>query len=305
KGQVVGVGATCPPGGAHAEVVALAQAGQRACGGIAVVTLEPCHHAGRTGPCTSALIDAGVTEVHFAVSDPNPVASGGANALADKGIKVTSGIAQERVSKGPLREWLHRQRTGRAYFTWKFAASLDGRSAAQDGTSKWITGTAAREHVHARRATVDAIIVGTGTVLTDNPHLTARLPDGTLAAHQPVRVLVGNRDVPTNYKIFDDAAETIHLRTNNLSNVVAALTDYPDVLIEGGPILAGAFMQKGLIDRVQAYLAPVLLGSGPAALGFSGVATIAQALRYERESVEYLGEDIVLTLALQALSGGN
>ncbi|RDI21828.1 bifunctional diaminohydroxyphosphoribosylaminopyrimidine deaminase/5-amino-6-(5-phosphoribosylamino)uracil reductase RibD [Rhodococcus sp. AG1013] len=296
SGAVVGIGATRPPGGAHAEVVALAEAGQRARGGTAVVTLEPCNHQGRTGPCSQALIDAGVAAVHYAVSDPNPAAAGGAQRLREAGVTVSAGLSADDVEHGPLRAWLHRQRHGRPHVTWKFAATLDGRSAAADGTSQWITGPEARARVHADRARLDAIVVGTGTVLADDPWLTARLPDGSLAPHQPLRVVVGTREIPPTAKVLDDAAPTLVLRTHDVDDVLVALADQDDVLIEGGPRLAGAFLAAGRVDRVQAYLAPVVLGAGSHAVEDAGVHTIAEALRFRRESVETIGDDLLLNL---------
>ncbi|MFC4604774.1 bifunctional diaminohydroxyphosphoribosylaminopyrimidine deaminase/5-amino-6-(5-phosphoribosylamino)uracil reductase RibD [Rhodococcus kronopolitis] len=295
-GVVVGVGATAPVGGPHAEVMALRAAGSRARGGTAVVTLEPCNHTGRTGPCAGALLEAGVARVVYAVADPNPTASGGADTLRAAGVEVVPLTGTELVERGPLRAWLHRQRTGRAHVTWKFAASLDGRSAAADGTSQWITGPAARARVHAERAKLDAIVVGTGTVLADDPWLTARNPDGSLAARQPLRVVVGEREIPSNSRVLDDAAPTLVLRTRDPHEVLAALSDHPDVLLEGGPHLAGAFLAAGLVDRVLAFLSPVLLGAGTSAVEDAGVGTIGQALRFHRESVETVGDDLLLSL---------
>jgi diaminohydroxyphosphoribosylaminopyrimidine deaminase/5-amino-6-(5-phosphoribosylamino)uracil reductase len=292
-GELVGTGATAPPGGPHAEVVALAQAGERARGGTAVTTLEPCNHTGRTGPCSVALVAAGIAHVHHAAADPNPQAAGGAAHLRAAGVTTsTTGTDPE-----PLRAWLHRQRTGRPHVTWKLAATLDGRTAAADGTSRWITGPQARAQVHAERARVDAVVVGTGTALADDPALTARAPDGTLAGHQPLRVVVGHRPLPAGARLLDDTAVTLLLDTHDPHAVLAALTDYPDVLLEGGATLAGAFAAAGLLDRVVAYVAPVLLGAGPAALGDAGVGTIAQALRFEVESVERVGADVRIVLA--------
>ncbi|GAA4472840.1 bifunctional diaminohydroxyphosphoribosylaminopyrimidine deaminase/5-amino-6-(5-phosphoribosylamino)uracil reductase RibD [Rhodococcus olei] len=295
-GAIAGIGATSPVGGPHAEVLALRAAGPRARGGTAVVTLEPCNHVGRTGPCALALLEAGIARVVYAVGDPNPSAAGGAETLRTAGVDVVAGVGADLVERGPLRAWLHRQRAGRAHVTWKFAASLDGRSAAADGTSQWITGPEARARVHAERAKLDAIVVGTGTVLADDPWLTARRPDGTLAARQPLRVVVGEREIPASARILDDAAETLVLRTRDPHEVVAALADRPDVLLEGGPRLAGAFLAAGLIDRVQAFLSPVLLGAGAAAVEDAGVGTIADALRFERESVDTVGPDLLLNL---------
>ncbi|MGW5153537.1 bifunctional diaminohydroxyphosphoribosylaminopyrimidine deaminase/5-amino-6-(5-phosphoribosylamino)uracil reductase RibD [Rhodococcus koreensis] len=295
-GRIAGVGMTQPPGGPHAEVVALREAGDAARGGTAVVTLEPCNHHGRTGPCSRALLDAGVVAVHYAVGDPNPEAAGGAETLVSAGVEVTSGLRAQDVERGPLRAWLHRQRTGRPHVTWKYAATLDGRSAAADGTSQWITGPEARERVHADRAKLDAIVVGTGTVLADDPRLTARTPDGSLAAHQPVRVVVGLGDIPPGARVLDDSAPTLLLRTRDVDEVLAALADYTDVLLEGGPRLAGAFLAAGRVDRIQAYLAPLVLGAGASAVSEAGVHTIDGALRFRHESVETIGPDLLLSL---------
>ncbi len=293
-GEIVGVGSTRPPGGPHAEIVALQNAGERARGGTVVVTLEPCNHSGRTGPCSQALIEAGITKVIFAVADPTALAQGGGRVLADAGITVESGFAAEAVSKGPLRAWLHKQRTGRPHVTLKYAASLDGRSAAQDGTSQWITGPDAREHVHVQRAKLDAIVVGTGTVEADDPLLTARLPDGSNTLHQPVRVVVGLRETAADARVRNADASTQFIRSHDLEAVLGVLAEHTEVLVEGGPTLAGAFLQAGLVDRIVAYIAPVVLGSGPAAMEDVGVGTMSEALRFSIESVETLGTDIVV-----------
>nr|WP_296767027.1 bifunctional diaminohydroxyphosphoribosylaminopyrimidine deaminase/5-amino-6-(5-phosphoribosylamino)uracil reductase RibD [Rhodococcus sp. (in: high G+C Gram-positive bacteria)] len=294
-GAVVGIGSTQPPGGPHAEVVALQGAGERARGGTAVVTLEPCNHVGRTGPCSQALIQAGIARVVYAVADPNPIAEGGARTLAAAGVEVAAGLGAETVSAGPLRAWLHKQRTGRPFVTLKYAASLDGRSAAADGTSQWITGPQARAHVHAERAKLDAIVVGTGTVEADDPRLTARLPDGTDAPHQPVRVVVGTRAISDSARIRSEEAPTTFVRTHDPLSVIDALSEHTDVLIEGGPTLAGAFLAAGVVDRIVAYIAPIVLGSGASALGYAGVGTISDAVRFSIESVKTLGPDIVVT----------
>ncbi|MGV8873370.1 MAG: bifunctional diaminohydroxyphosphoribosylaminopyrimidine deaminase/5-amino-6-(5-phosphoribosylamino)uracil reductase RibD [Rhodococcus sp. (in: high G+C Gram-positive bacteria)] len=293
-GTVVGTGSTCPPGGPHAEIVALAEAGTRARGGTAVVTLEPCNHTGRTGPCSQALIDAGITTVVHAVADPNPLASGGAATLRAAGIRVEQGMGEREVRQGPLRAWLHKQRTGRPHVTWKYAATLDGRSAAADGTSQWITGPQARAHVHAERAKLDAIVVGTGTVLADDPKLTARRPDGTLAPHQPVRVVVGSRPTPATAAVRGPEAPTVFLDTHRPAEVIDALREHTDIQIEGGPTLAGAFLAAGLVDRVVAYIAPAVLGSGPTAVENVGIGTIADAIRFRTETVTMIGNDILI-----------
>ncbi|QZT64598.1 bifunctional diaminohydroxyphosphoribosylaminopyrimidine deaminase/5-amino-6-(5-phosphoribosylamino)uracil reductase RibD [Mycolicibacterium austroafricanum] len=296
-GEIAGVGATAPPGGPHAEVVALRRAGERAVGGSAVVTLEPCNHFGRTPPCVDALLDAGIAEVAFAVADPDPVAAGGAARLAESGVRVSAGVLAAAVTGGPLREWLHKQRTGMPHVTWKFATSVDGRSAAADGSSQWITSEAARADVHRRRATADAIIVGTGTVFVDDPALTARLPDGSLADHQPLRVVVGKREISPDATVLNDDSRTMVIRTHNPHEVIKALADRTDVLVEGGPTLAGAFLRAGVIDRILAYVAPILLGGPITAVDDVGVLSIAQAQRWRFDGMTAVGPDVLLSLA--------
>lgn len=294
-GQVVGVGGTQPVGGPHAEVVALREAGERARGGTAVVTLEPCNHHGRTAPCVDALLNAGVASVVYAVSDPNPVASGGAERLRAGGVAVSEGVSAAQVTAGPLREWLHRQRTGRPHVTWKFATSIDGRSAAADGSSQWITSDLARADVHWRRAAADAIVVGTGTVLVDDPTLTAR-PGGVLSECQPLRVVVGMREISPEANVLNDDSRTTVLRTRDPREVIRALADRTDILLEGGPTLAGAFLQAGLVDRILAYIAPILLGGPITAVDDVGVPSIARALRWRYDAVERIGNDLLLSL---------
>ncbi|GAA3356736.1 bifunctional diaminohydroxyphosphoribosylaminopyrimidine deaminase/5-amino-6-(5-phosphoribosylamino)uracil reductase RibD [Saccharopolyspora gregorii] len=293
-GAVAGTGATQPPGGPHAEVLALRAAGDRARGGTAVVTLEPCAHTGRTAPCTTALLAAGVARVVHAVADPNPKAAGGAEVLRAAGVRVESGLLGEQIARGPLRAWLHFARTGRPHVTWKYAASLDGRSAAADGTSKWISSATSRAEVHELRGKVDAILAGTGTVLADDPQLTAREADGGLRPHQPLRVVVGDREVPAGARVFDDSAATIRLPGGDPAAALAELgrRGVVDVLLEGGPTLAGAFVAAGCVDRVLAYLAPALLGAGPAALGDAGVASVSQAWWWDIEETTMSGPDV-------------
>ncbi|QCH24242.1 bifunctional diaminohydroxyphosphoribosylaminopyrimidine deaminase/5-amino-6-(5-phosphoribosylamino)uracil reductase RibD [Mycobacteroides salmoniphilum] len=296
SGVVAGVGGTRPPGQEHAEVVALAQAGDAAAGGTAVVTLEPCNHQGRTGPCVDALAVAGVSRVVYAVADPNPQAAGGAERLRALGVEVLGGVAADRVAAGPLREWLHKQRTGRPHVTWKYGASVDGRSAANDGTSQWITSEQSRADVHRRRAFADAVLVGTGTVFADDPQLTARTPENVLCPHQPLRVVVGMREVSSDAKVLNDDSHTMVIRTHDPAEVIAALGDRTDVFLEGGPTLAGAFLRAGLVDRILAYLAPMLLGGNVPAVEDVGVTTLSRALRWEYDHIERMGPDVLLSL---------
>ncbi len=299
-GEVIAVGHTQPVGGPHAEVVALTAAGEAARGATVVVTLEPCNHTGRTGPCSQALIDAGVARVVYAVADPNPLAAGGAQALRAAGIAVVPDFGTEAAADGPLRAWLHRQRTGRPLVIVKIATTLDGRVAAPDGTSQWITGAQARADAHAVRGGLDAIVVGTGTVLADDPSLTARTADGSLRTHQPVRIVLGNRELPSGARVFDDAAPTRQVRSHDPHDVLAVVPDALTVLVEGGPAVIGGFLAAGLVDEVHAYLAPTILGAGAAAVVDPTVTTLAQAHRFTPAQVHRLGADVRLTLRRDA-----
>jgi diaminohydroxyphosphoribosylaminopyrimidine deaminase/5-amino-6-(5-phosphoribosylamino)uracil reductase len=289
---VVGTGFHARAGGPHAEALALADAGPRARAGTAFVTLEPCRHTGRTAPCAQALVDAGVARVVFAVADPDPVAAHGADVLRVAGILVEEGLLAEQAARSNA-AWLQRTRTGRPFVTWKYAATLDGRVAAADGTSRWITGEAARHDVHLLRARSDAIVIGTGTALADDPRLDVRLP-GVSTSRRPLRVVVGRRPLPASAKVLDDSALTLLLTDHDPASVLKALAerDVVSVLLEGGPTLAGAFVAASLVDRVVAYLAPSLLGAGVSALGDAGIDTISAALRLHVDSVDVVGDDV-------------
>lgn len=299
-GQIAGVGGTQPAGGPHAEVVALQAAGDRAEGGTAVVALEPCNHHGRTPPCVDALLAAGISTVVFAVTDPNPEAEGGARRLAESGVTVSGGVLADEVEQGPLREWLHKQRTGLPHVTWKFATSVDGRSAAADGSSQWITSEAARADVHRKRAAADAIVVGTGTVFVDDPTLTARRADGTLTDRQPLRVVVGMREVSMDANVLNDDSRTMLIRTHDPHEVMRSLGDRTDVLLEGGPTLAGAFLRAGVVDRILAYVAPILLGGPITAVDDIGVLSMVHAQRWRFDGVNAIGPDVRLSLVPNA-----
>nr|WP_308936809.1 bifunctional diaminohydroxyphosphoribosylaminopyrimidine deaminase/5-amino-6-(5-phosphoribosylamino)uracil reductase RibD [Dietzia massiliensis] len=297
-GAVVGRGATEAPGGRHAEVVALDEAGDRARSGTLVVTLEPCDHHGRTGPCTARALAAGVARVVYAVSDPNPVAAGGADTLRRAGVDVSRGDDDEvrAAGDGPLRAWLHRQAHGRPFVTWKYAASLDGRVAAADGSSRWITGPVSRQHAHARRQEIDALVVGTGTLTADDPALTARLDDGRPAPRQPLRAVMGLSAVPADAAVRGDDGRFRHLATRDPAEALAMLGDVCHVLVEGGPRLAGAFLAAGLVDQVDAYIAPLVLGGGRSAVEGAGVATLADAHGFTVRETTVLGADVHLRM---------
>lgn len=295
-GAVAGEGWHHGAGTPHAEPEALAAAGDAARGGTAVVTLEPCTHTGRTGPCSRALTDAGVARVVVAASDPNPQAAGGAGVLRAAGVDVETGVLADE-SERLNRRWLHAVRTGRPFVTWKFAATLDGRSAAADGTSRWITGPASRADVHARRAEAGAVVVGTGTVLADDPQLTVRDGDDRPLDRQPLRVVVGLTDIPAGARVLDDAAPTVHVRTRDPHEVLELVAKHEvrHVWLEGGPRLAAAFVREGLVDEVLVYVAPALLGAGPSAVADLGITSMAGIVRLDVSDVAVLDGDVRIT----------
>lgn len=298
QGRTLGEGWHGGAGTAHAEVAALEdarRAGHDVRGATAVVTLEPCDHTGRTGPCTEALLAAGVARVVHAVDDPNPAAAGGAARLRAAGVEVVGGVRQDE-GEALLTVWLHAVRTGRPWVTLKVATSLDGRVAAADGTSRWITSAAARRHAHGHRAAVDAIAVGTGTALTDDPVLTARPADGSTVDRQPMRVVVGRRDVPEGARLRGPGGPYLHLRTHDVTEVLSRLAERQvrHLLVEGGPTLAAAFLRAGVVDELHAYVAPVLLGAGPSAVADLGITTIGAAPRWRTVRTVPLGDDVLL-----------
>jgi diaminohydroxyphosphoribosylaminopyrimidine deaminase / 5-amino-6-(5-phosphoribosylamino)uracil reductase len=279
----------------HAEAAALAAllsdgASDAARGATAVVTLEPCNHTGRTGPCAQALIDAGVARVVFAQPDPNPVAAGGAQALRAAGIQVEMGLL-EREARAVNRAWTFALEHGRPFVTWKFAATLDGRSAAADGTSRWISSRPARVDTHRLRGQCDVMLVGTATVAIDDPELTVRDEYDVPLPHQPLRAVMGERDLPADRRIFNERAETVRLRTHDPRKALAELRalDRQHVFLEGGPTLAAAFLDAGVVDEVVVYLAPVLLGAGASAVGDLGITTISDALHLRITDVTTVG----------------
>ena len=280
----------------HAEVDALSRlAPGQARGATAVVTLEPCNHTGRTGPCAEALIEAGVARVVYAIPDPGDHSSGGGDRLRAAGVDVEAGLLAGEATH-LLDSWLTVQRLGRPHVTVKWAQSLDGRAAASDGSSQWITGPEARADVHRRRALADAIVAGTGTVLADDPALTARDASGSLLEHQPQPVVLGVRRVPDDAAVRRHPLPLLQYSGDDLAAVLADLRGrgVQRVFVEGGPTLASAFVRAGLVDEVLAYVAPVLLGGDRLSLGDVGVATIGDARRLDVASVERLGDDLLV-----------
>ena len=271
----------------HAEVVAIKKAGEAARGATIIVSLEPCNHSGTTGPCVDAIIEAGITKVIYAVKDPNPIAAGGAGRLQSAGIEVE--YIESKQLKATQGAWLHRIATGRPYFIWKVAASLDGRIAASDGTSQWITGRESREDVQYLRAQSDAILIGTGTALADNPTLRPRIEGAT----NPIRIVMGARDVPADFNLNDGKSQTIFLKSHSIEDLLKALDYIPvnQVLVEAGPDLGSALFAAGVIDEVILYQAPILLGAGKNWLEDIGVTTIKDAKELAAPSVTMCGPD--------------
>jgi diaminohydroxyphosphoribosylaminopyrimidine deaminase/5-amino-6-(5-phosphoribosylamino)uracil reductase len=272
----------------HAEVVAIKKAGAAARGATIVVSLEPCNHTGKTGPCVDAIIDAGITKVIYAVKDPNPVAAGGADRLRSASIEV------EYVESKELADiqgaWLHRITTGRPYFIWKVATTLDGRIAAADGTSQWISSSESRDDVQILRSQSDAILIGTGTAIADNPTLRPRLE----GASTPIRIVMGNRDVPAGSNLRDGIGETIFLQSHDSADLLDVLESAAlnQVLVEAGPTLGSALLAVGLIDEIVIYQAPKVLGAGKSWLDDIGVQSIDSALTLSLIASEQIGPDI-------------
>lgn len=325
-GVVVGEGATRPPGGPHAEVVALRAAADRARGATAYVTLEPCAHHGRTPPCADALLDAGVARVVVGVEDPDPdVAGQGIARLRAHGVDVEVGPGSDEVRRS-LGPYLHHRRHGRAFCLVKTAVSLDGRVAAADGSTRWITAGEARADAHGLRADSQAVVVGSGTALADRPALTVR---HAAVDRQPLRVLLDARGrVAADGPLFDpDLAATLVVTTDRAPRraveawVAAGAkveTVAPGVdggvdpravlellgargvlqaMVEGGPTLHAALLRAGLVDRIVAYVAPTFLGpDGWPALAGPGPATLARARRWHLAAVARLGDDVRLDL---------
>ena len=276
----------------HAEVVAIKSAGDLAKGATMVVTLEPCNHTGSTGPCTQAIVDSGISTVVFAVKDPNVVAAGGADALRAAGIKVVDGVMAKEASYAN-RAWLTKIQMSRPYFVWKVATTLDAKIAASDGTSKWISNEVSRNDVQRLRRESDAILVGTNTVIVDNPHL---IPRGDFSGYSsnPIRIIFGEGNVPADSKVFDSAAETVQVKSRDLSELVSKLNglDINQVFVEAGTTLASAMVAAGLMDELVIYQAPALLGSGKPFYADESKSTIEDQMRLEHISTEVLAGDI-------------
>lgn len=307
-GRVVGEGAHLGPGTPHAEVVALEAAGDRARGATIVVTLEPCSHHGRTPPCTTALIEAGVSRVIVGAIDPDDRVQGtGVAALEAAGIDVELGMVSATTEALDL-GYFHHRRTGLPRVTLKLAATLDGQIAASDGTSQWITGPEARRDVHVLRGEADAVVVGAGTLIADDPRLDVRLTGYTGSQPRPV-VIAGNRQLPPRARLWDRDPLVYSTRRRqtpgelivvpgdgevDLGAVVKDLGDrgYLDVLVEGGATLAAAAMGAGLIDRLVVYLGGKIAGGQGRPMFSGSFGTLTDAIELDIKSVAALGPDV-------------
>lgn len=325
-GRLAGQGVTQPPGGAHAEIIALREAGERARGAGMFVTLEPCSHHGRTPPCVEAILAAGVAWVVCAMEDPDPRVSGsGIASLREHGVRVEVG-SHEQEARALLADYIKHRRTGLPLVTAKFAASLDGKIATRTGDSRWVSGPETLAWTHEQRTRLDAIAVGVNTVLVDNPQLTARPGGVEFAGHQPLRVVVDSRGrTPFEARVLQGPGRTLIATTAKANAAwraailkggaeVAVLPgaegrvdlrallellggrDCLNLLVEGGGILLGACFDAGLVDRVQAIIAPLIIGgaAAPTAVAGLGAARMADALRLQQLRITQLGADLLI-----------
>ncbi|MBM4445969.1 MAG: bifunctional diaminohydroxyphosphoribosylaminopyrimidine deaminase/5-amino-6-(5-phosphoribosylamino)uracil reductase RibD [Chloroflexi bacterium] len=328
-GLVVGFGHTQPPGSIHAEIMALRQAGPRAKGATLYVTLEPCCHHGRTPPCTQAIIDAGISEVHIALIDPNPLVSGkGVRILEEAGIKTFVGHCEEGARE--LNEgYIKFISTGIPFVIAKFAMSLDGKIATQNGDSKWISGEESRKFVHYLRHIVDAIMVGANTVVADDPQLSARGCSGRggKTKLQPLRVIVDGRGrTPISARVFEEPGKTLVAvatpfnakKADDFRKAGAEIVELPakkgvidlqellnvlgkrevaSVLVEGGSGLFGSLFDRGLVDKVLAFISPIIIGGDEAksAVGGNGVNKVADALHLNQVKIIEFGDDLLIS----------
>jgi diaminohydroxyphosphoribosylaminopyrimidine deaminase / 5-amino-6-(5-phosphoribosylamino)uracil reductase len=324
---VIGQGYTQPPGGAHAEIMALNQAGEKARGATMHVTLEPCCHFGRTPPCTQAIIAAGISEVHMAMLDPNPLVSGkGADELEREGIKTYLG-EHEDEARETTEAYIKFITTGTPFITAKFAVSLDGKIATKTGNSEWISGIYSRKYVHHLRYISDAIMVGANTVINDNPRLTCRYAGkGGVARKQPLRVIVDSKGrISPEAQIFTELGNNLLAlgtlvspeKKTEFSKVGAEILELPSeggsldlkyllkklaekqitsVLVEGGGILLGSLFDHHLVDKVIAFITPIIIGGEDAKTAVAGIGVdrVADAIKLERVNVEKFGDDVMV-----------
>lgn len=290
-------------GAEHAEVLAIKNAKSIPANATLFVTLEPCNHFGKTPPCTDAIIKSGIKNVVFAVSDPNPVAAGGAQKLIAAGINVSFGVLAEQAALAN-RAWLTKIEKGRARFIWKIASTLDGKVSASDGSSKWITSEKSRKDVATLRAASDAILTSSKTVITDNPAL-----DSKGVGANPYRIVMGKSELNPNSNIFNDLAKTKVITSRDFTELLdfVKAEGFNQVLVETGPTLGSALLAAGLIDEIIIYVAPAILGSGLSSISDLGFKSIDEKLQLSLISQEVIDQDIKLTyqVAANSLIGAN
>lgn len=296
-------------GSAHAEVDALAKLKEDTGSAplTAIVTLEPCNHSGKTPPCSRALIEAGIKNVIWAADDPNPKAAGGGEYLSSQGINAMPasevGIDEDVLAKAQevSAHWVLATRRGRPWTIAKVAQTLDGYCAAKDGSSQWITNRLSRAYAHRIRSSVDVIIAGTGTVLADNPQLSARLADGRELPQQPRPLIIGRREIPADFYLTGKAEQ---VRSHDLKAVLESCYRRGEIfaLLEGGPTLVTAALKAGLVDELHVYLAPRLLGEGRKGIGDLGISALTSSLDFQLHKVKELGGDVFLALEKEGAS---
>lgn len=305
SGRIVGRGYHGHAGGPHAEIVALTDAGSLAKGATAYVTLEPCNHQGRTGPCSVALVQAGITRVVYAVADPTNAASGGSKTLRDNGVEVCEGVAAEEA-KDVAQQFFVSKTQNRPLVVLKAAMAMDGRIALPSGESQWITGPKARKETHRLRAELGAVLVGRRTVEVDDPQLTARIPG---AQNQPVRVVLDPQGkLDSRWKVFDSSARTLHITRQevpvgdqgfDLPSLLRFLHEagITGLLVEGGSLTMASFLRAGVFDRIELFAAPTLLGDGPSWVSGLGISSLGDVPRLRVQKVRRMEPDLQITLS--------
>ncbi|MCX6013042.1 MAG: bifunctional diaminohydroxyphosphoribosylaminopyrimidine deaminase/5-amino-6-(5-phosphoribosylamino)uracil reductase RibD [Chloroflexi bacterium] len=325
-GVIIGEGFTQPPGSDHAEIIAIKQAGQSSPGSTLYVTLEPCCHYGRTPPCTKAIINAGIKDVHMAMQDPNPLVAGdGVIELENAGIKTFTGDHAEEASE-IMEAYIKFITTRRPFIIAKYAMSLDGKIATKSGDSKWITGESARQHAHYLRSTVDAIMVGVGTIIADDPRLTVRLNQSN-KTFSKLRIVVDTQGrTPVNARIFKEPGDVVIAAGNTINEsninklagtgaeiikvpvknnfidlkelfVILGKKNITSIMVEGGETLLGSLFDAQLVDKVAAFVAPVVIGSSiaPTPVGGDGAEAMADTIRLHRMRIEVFDTDVLIS----------
>jgi diaminohydroxyphosphoribosylaminopyrimidine deaminase/5-amino-6-(5-phosphoribosylamino)uracil reductase len=297
SGEIIGEGFHA--GGDHAEVVALEDCrsrGNSTLGSTMIASLEPCNHTGKRPPCTRAILDAGVAKVVYAVKDPNPIAMGGGEYLRSQGVDVIPHVLETEAAF-VNRAWLHKMKNKRPHITWKIASTFDGYIAALDGSSKWITSPESRTAVQKLRAESDAILIGTGTALSDNPSL---VPHDD--PRRPLRIVMGERAVPQDAQLQDSRARTLFLSYRQIDRFLDAVRDLGinSILVEAGPTLGTALLEEGVIDEIHWFQAPTILGAGKKAISDLGIETLSKRRDYVIIKNQLVGPDLLTVLLLKS-----